>query len=658
MLNNPTKYKPNVKLWQNAAIVSGIFTAVICLLIIVNYLQINRIDPVETAAIEALISRLSDNPDDEQLREQIRTLDLLARKAWFTNQWQLRTGGYLLLIGALMVIISIQMMMAAQKKSVALAPDSKTDLIILQKKTRLWVSGFSVVLVAVTLVFATLTYRQLGSRFQTSLAAFQEEASGQIVETIQPAAAERNAEKPEPRPETATTAPKPENEPTPPAGEAIAEPTKQEVEPAAPEEPVPAPTPDTEAAPEVATNETQQFTSDAPGFEYAVPYAADYANNYPAFRGPGGNGVAFQKNLPVVWNGETGENIRWKTEIPLPGFNSPIVWDNRLFITGGNKSERAVFCYDTETGDLLWKGKVENVPGTLSDIGDIPDYTGYAASTAATDGNFVYAIFANSDVAAFNFEGEQVWARNLGAIDNHYGYSSSLITYNGKLIIQWDQRNVAKVIALAAETGETVWETDRDVKISWASPVILSTITGPQLLLAADPYVIAYNPDSGEELWKLQCLSGEVGPSVAGNREMVFALNEYASLVGIQLENEPAVVWEDYDYLSDVPSPVATDAFLIVTTSYGVFACYATQTGEKLWESEIDNSVYSSPVIADGKVYMTDKQGITHIFRASSEFESVGQAPLGEGSVCTPAFANGRIYIRGEKHLFCIGNDN
>jgi len=421
---------------------------------------------------------------------------------------------------------------------------------------------------------------------------------------------------------------------------------------------VPPPTPATEAAPKAATNKTQQFTSNAAGFEYTVPYAANYANNYPAFRGPGGNGIAFQENLPIAWNGETGENIRWKTEIPLPGFNSPIVWDNRLFITGGNKNERAVFCYDTETGDLLWKGKVENVPGTLSEIGDIPDYTGYAASTAATDGKYVYAIFANSDVAAFNFEGKMIWARNLGEIDNHYGYSSSLITYNGKLIIQWDQRNVAKVMALAAETGETVWETVRDVKISWASPVILSTLAGPQLVLAADPYVIAYNPDSGEELWKLQCLSGEVGPSVAGNMEMVFALNEYASLVGIQLGNEPEVVWEDYDYLSDVPSPVATDEFLIVTTSYGVFACYDTQTGEKLWESEIDNSVYSSPVIADGKVFMTDKQGITHIFKAAGEFVSIGEAPLGEGSVCTPAFANGHIFIRGEKHLFCISNDN
>ncbi|MCF8367077.1 MAG: PQQ-like beta-propeller repeat protein, partial [Bacteroidales bacterium] len=208
---------------------------------------------------------------------------------------------------------------------------------------------------------------------------------------------------------------------------------------------------------------------------------------------------------------------------------------------------------------------------------------------------------------------------------------------------------------LSVDDGETVWETDRDVKISWASPVIASTPQGPQLILAADPFVISYNPDNGEEIWKLKCLSGEVGPSVAVGGNMVFALNEYASLVGISVDGEPKVIWEDFDYLSDVPSPVATDKYLIVSTSYGVIACHEIQTGEKLWEAEFDNSIYSSPQITEGKVYLIDKKGITHIFKADKDYLSIAELPLGEGSVCTPAFSDGRIYIRGEKHLFCIG---
>jgi outer membrane protein assembly factor BamB len=657
MINSTPKYKPDVKLWQTVATASGVFTAVVCLLIIVNYIQINRVDPVETAAIEALVNRLSQNPEDEQLREQIRTLDLLARKAYFTNQWQIRAGGYLLLMGVVMVIISFQMLMAAQKKIVHLEPESKTDLIFLQKKTRLWVSGFSIVLVAVTLIFATFTYRRMGNRLQNSLNELRVNEIADSIENINRAVAEVLDDKTEIQPDTIVAEqPVIENEIEAKTLEVendkITEKHKADISGQVREE-----IKNTlkKEMPETADTHNQAFSSMAPGFEYSVPYPEEYARNYPAFRGPGGNGIAFQENLPDYWNGETGENILWKTEIPLPGFNSPIVWNNHLFVTGGNKNEKAVFCYHTETGELLWTGKVENVPGATAQPSDIPDYTGYAASTAATDGKFVFAIFPNSDVATFDFDGKLIWARNLGPIDNHYGYSSSLLTYNGKLIIQWDQRNVATVMALETETGITLWETNRDVKISWASPVIISTISGPQLVLAADPFVVAYNPDNGEEIWKLRCLSGEVGPSVAGNKNMVFALNEYASLVGIRLDDTPEVAWEDFDYLSDVPSPVATDDYLIVTTSYGVFACYDTQSGDKLWEAEIDNSVYSSPVIADGKVYMTDKQGITHIFRADKEYVSLGQAPLGEGSVCTPAFANGRIFIRGEKHLFCIG---
>lgn len=249
-----------------------------------------------------------------------------------------------------------------------------------------------------------------------------------------------------------------------------------------------------------------------------------------------------------------------------------------MFLTGADKNRREVYCIDTDRGEILWTAPVENVPGSPATTPDVPDYTGYAASTGTTDGKYFFAIFANADVAAFDFEGNLIWSRNLGAPDNHYGYSSSLLVYDDKLIIQWDQRNVAKVLALSTENGQVSWETERDVKISWASPVIAHTSQGAQLILAADPFVIGYNPDNGKELWRLKCLSGEVGPSVAVGGDMVFALNEYASLVGIRLGEQPEKVWEDYDYLSDVPSPVATDKYLIVSTSYGVIACYGTES--------------------------------------------------------------------------------
>jgi outer membrane protein assembly factor BamB len=145
-----------------------------------------------------------------------------------------------------------------------------------------------------------------------------------------------------------------------------------------------------------------------------------------------------------------------------------------------------------------------------------------------------------------------------------------------------------------------------------------------------------------------------VGPSPAVGGNLVFALNEYASLVAIKPETAPQKVWEDYSYLSDVPSPVATDKHLFVATSYGLVACFDNLSGEMLWEAEFDNSIYASPMIAEGKVFLLDKQGIMHIFEAGESYQHIADCSLGEGSVCTPAFADGSIYIRGENHLFCI----
>jgi len=663
MKNKNQKYKPDKKLWQSVALVAGAFSFVICLLIIVNYIQINRIDPVETTTIDALVSRLSQNPDDLQLREQIRTLDLLARKAYFTNQWQIRMGGYLLLIGVILVVIAMQMMLTAEKKKVEIKPESKTDLMFMQRQTRRWVTGFSIVLVGVTMVFAFLTYRQLGTKFDTTIAQSaqslpEKQAVGNEVQDMEKEANNTNISSPAETKDVIT-----ENEPK---VENVEVPADKIESPSSPEQIVNSAAKSNEEKlkeksediiKEITNSTTNQgsFTSDVPGFDYTSPFPEKVATNFSAFRGPGGNGVAFQKNIPTSWNGESGENILWKTEIPLAGFNSPIVWEDKIFLTGATKSKMEVYCFDRNSGEILWTAPVENIPGSPATAPKVPDYTGYAASTGATDGKNFYVIFANADVAAFDFEGKMVWGRNLGVPDNHYGYSSSLLVFNDKVIVQWDQRNVATVMALSVDDGKTVWETARDVKISWASPVIASTAQGPQLILAADPFVISYNPDDGREIWKLKCLSGEVGPSVAVGGDMVFALNEYASLVGIKLGDNPEVAWEDYDYLSDVPSPVATDKYLIVSTSYGLIACYDTQTGEKFWEAEFDNSIYASPLIAEGKVFLIDKQGIMHIFKVDKKYESIAELPLGEGSVCTPAFSDGRIYIRGEKHLFCIG---
>jgi outer membrane protein assembly factor BamB len=167
--------------------------------------------------------------------------------------------------------------------------------------------------------------------------------------------------------------------------------------------------------------------------------------------------------------------------------------------------------------------------------------------------------------------------------------------------------------------------------------------------------VAGYDPGSGKELWAVECMMGEVGPSPAYGDGKVFAANEYAKLAVIDLDQPQEILWEDNEYLPEVSSPVTLEGLLYIATSYGVFACYDAETGEKYWEKEYGHGFYSSPLIADGKVYAMDMGGVMHIFRLSKEFSLAGECPLGERAYTTPAFAEGRIYIRGEEHLYCIG---
>ena len=175
-----------------------------------------------------------------------------------------------------------------------------------------------------------------------------------------------------------------------------------------------------------------------------------------------------------------------------------------------------------------------------------------------------------------------------------------------------------------------------------------------QVLLTADPIVAGYDAESGDELWKVECMMGEVGPSVAFGDGLVFAANEYARFVAIDPKTA-STVWENDEYLPEASSPLAYNGLLIICTSYGVIACYDTKSGEMYWEDDVGTTLYSSPVTADGKLFIMDNNGVMHVYGMGKELKKISENDLGEQSGPTPAFADGRIYIRGEKNLYCIG---
>lgn len=603
-----------IKLARQVAIIAGGFALLLAVLLIANFVQTKLNDPIDNKTIPALVKRLSENPEDEALKAEIRAFDLMARKAYFTSQWQIRTGSYLMFLGLIISILAVRYILAAKSKLNEIDPANEVkglDKLVAQK----WVIYVGSGLIVVALASGFLSSNSLEKYLVNENPVVAEEQAAEVAVPAQ---------------DQLVAVP----------GDSAAVPENI----AAAENPAAAGLTQTSAA---------VVSVVAPA---ALPSQAELKANYPFFRGPFGDGVAFQKNTPTNWNGAGGKNIVWKVKVPKSGFSSPIIWGNQLFVTGADAQARMVYCYDKNTGKLLWEAAADNIQGSPSSAPKVTADTGLAAPTMATDGRAVFAIFATGDVIALDMSGKRLWARNLGVPDNHYGHGSSLIIYKDKLLIQYDTNRAGKLLALDTRSGNTVWETQRSSKISWSSPILVNTGSRTEVILTTNPNVNGYDPETGKELWNIACLSGEVGPSAGYADGMVFAANEYAKLVGIKIGTTPEILWEADEYLPEVSSPLAINGMVYIATTYGVFACLDAKTGEKLWEQEYGDSFYSSPVYADGKVYITDMSGKTHIVKATRDYQLVGTSELGEKAVCSPVFQDGKVYLRGMNNLYCIGS--
>lgn len=395
------------------------------------------------------------------------------------------------------------------------------------------------------------------------------------------------------------------------------------------------------------------------------PSEEELAQQWPRFRGPGGVGISQATGVPTEWNAAEGKNILWKTAVPLPGNNSPIVWGDRVFLSGADEQKRQVFCFDAKSGAMLWQKDAPSTPQSTAETPEVSNDTGYAAPTMATDGRRVYAMFANGDLAALDFTGKVAWSRSFGIPSSSYGHAASLLTYERLLLVLLDQGSerdgLSRLIALDSATGKPVWETRREVPNSWTSPVVIQVQGKPQIVTAASPWVIAYNPTDGKEIWRAKCLKQDVGPSPTFADGIVYAVNESPGLAAIRSDGQGDVtkthiLWKGEDGLPDTASPLATAQFVFLLTSTGTLTCYDAKTGDVLWIQDFDASFNSSPTLVEGKIFLFGKEGKGWVVEPSaSEGKIVAESDLGEECVTSPAIQPGRLYIRGGEHLFCIG---
>ncbi|MGA2064211.1 MAG: PQQ-binding-like beta-propeller repeat protein [Thermoguttaceae bacterium] len=391
---------------------------------------------------------------------------------------------------------------------------------------------------------------------------------------------------------------------------------------------------------------------------------------WPRFRGPDGSGICPYSDVPDTWDVPANKNVVWKTAVPLPGSGSAIVCGQRVFLTGASETTRQVFAFDAKTGALVWRKDVPSTPASRQPV----KLTGadFASSTPATDGRRVFAIFANGDLAAFDYSGELLWKQSPGIPESPYGHAASLLVYKDMLLVPLDQGTLeqvkagtgrSKLLALEAATGNPVWQKGRPVAASWTTPIVIRHADRQQIITASAPWVIAYDPKDGSELWRAGKFEGDVAPSpVFAGGVLLVAANDHSPMLAIRPDGKgdvtrTHVLWKGEDNIPDLCSPVATETCVYLLDPNGMLTAYDTHTGNKLWEEDLGHfTAKSSPSLVCKLLYVIGEDGKGLIFEPLKDHpKKVGVTDLGEPCVTSPAFQSGRIYLRGKKHLFCIG---
>ena len=407
--------------------------------------------------------------------------------------------------------------------------------------------------------------------------------------------------------------------------------------------------------------------SDAADPQPAEPVYASFEDTlaqWPAFRGPQGLGVTELDTIPDDWDGPSGRNILWKSSVPLEGHNSPVIWEDRVFLSGATDQQQQIFCYDLNSGQLLWAGDVAIADDPDRENMYIMEDTGYAAPTVVTDGYRVAAIFAGGDVGCFTVEGERLWHRHLGVPESAYGYAASLTAYEQNIIVQYDvsyEAGQSRLIALDWQTGRIVWQTPRPVPNSWSSPTVVQVGETPQLLTSGSPWVIAYDPTAGTELYRVDALSGDVAPTQVFADNKILAIEPYNSIVAIRTEEadgdvtDTHLAWRSPADIPDITSPVSVGTLVWTLSTYGTLIAFDLSDGSEVYSERLDFEFQASPSIVNDRLYLLSVRGTMILAETGRQYREIKQLELGEKCYATPAFAPGRIVIRGINHLYCIG---
>lgn len=386
------------------------------------------------------------------------------------------------------------------------------------------------------------------------------------------------------------------------------------------------------------------------------------AQDWPAWRGPKGDGISAETGFPLRWSATEG--VLWKVPVPGWGHSSPVLAGDRLFLTTyvEGTDERKLVCLDARDGRLLWERTVLVAPKERKHR-----LNSYASSTPATDGRYVFTAFLDRTdftVFCYDLEGNLVWKRVPGRFYSPHGFCSSPALYKDLVIFNGDQDADAWIVALEKATGRERWRADRPNKTrSYVPPVVIEAAGRMQLVLSGSKCVASYDPETGRLLWIVDGPTEQYVASLVYADGVLFVTGGYPDryLTGIRPDGEgnvtrTHVVWQhEREGVSYVPSPVAWESRFFVVSDDGLASALEAKTGRRLWKERLGPHHSASPVAAGGYLYFTDDRGTTHVLKTGPTFERVARNELGEECYASPALSRGRIFLRTARHLWCLG---
>jgi len=428
--------------------------------------------------------------------------------------------------------------------------------------------------------------------------------------------------------------------------------------------------------------------------------------HWPGFRGERARGHVDGFATPVSWDTAEGEGVLWSTPIPGLAHSSPVVWGDRLFVTSAVKLDGeaelaslygspgygagesvedegahafTLTCLDKRTGDVLWTVDAHRgVPKTKRH-----PKASHASPTPACDAGHVVASFGSEGLYCYDHDGELLWRRDLGVMDSgapgygqdgyQWGFASSPVIWDDRVIVQCDHEGASFVAALDLATGEDVWRTPRDENSTWSSPNVAAAGDDVHVLLNGYQHSGAYDLATGREVWKLTG-GGDVPvptPVVAhGSVYLTSAHGRSNPLRAIRLtaegtvdpddEDDPHVAWNQPRRGVYMQTPLVYGNYLYACSDGGILGCYDAWTGEELYRERVGDGTTGfsgSPVAAEGKLYLTGESGEIFVVRAGRDFEILGRNDMGETCMATPALSEGVLFVRARHHVFAVGGD-